>query len=108
MAGFVAHGPNDGGVWRSPVHRPPSARPGQFERRWKEPRPTEAIDVERLRAQLRHILNAAIAEGRYLAVDTDLGLRTRAAVAMVVVEHPDASAELIARVYDAFDSEHGR
>lgn len=53
-------------------------------------------------------LHRAIAYGLRPKASANLGDKTFAAVDAVALEHPDATADLIAAAYDAFDREHGR
>ncbi|MBN3512027.1 hypothetical protein SAMN04488583_0511 [Mycobacterium sp. 88mf] len=57
--------------------------------------------------QFRTTFNAALTQGKDLGGATDLGPFTRAAIARVAADHPEATCEIIAATYEVFRSEHG-
>ncbi len=71
----------------------------------KDFRATAVIDklCERhLPEQFRTTFNAALTQGKDLGGATDLGPFTRAAIARVAADHPEATCEIIAATYEVF------
>jgi hypothetical protein len=62
---------------------------------------------QELHQRFCRLLHHALAQGGTPDERTGLGPRTRAAVARVAREHPEATVDLIADAYDAFHLEHG-
>lgn len=60
-----------------------------------------------VRQRFQIALNRALVVGRAPDRAIGLGPHTVAAVTRVAAEHPDATAEIIAAAYDAFQGEHG-
>jgi hypothetical protein len=67
--------------------------------------PTVAPDA--IRNRFKQLLHGAIIRGDVATGDVGLGPRTRAAIARVADEHPEAPAMLVAQAYETFRDEHG-